>query len=334
MSPVTATLSTVDSSKPEVPARVTLTSTIDKYTHLSLNGTTKPFDNQLTMDIGGTLKGFDLTGISGYAARFLGYDLQRGRLDADLQAKIVEGKLDSSSTLVISKLAVDPTDPSRLGPLGSRIEVPLETALSLLRREGDVIRLNIPVSGDLSNPQFDFSDGINQAVSGAIVGTMSTLLQVAFPIAGAIRIIADAAGNKHLQITPVMFEPGQAVLAPAERAHLDEVEKFLLDRPTAMLTLCAHATAADREALLSALRAEAAKKSEEDKKPDGQHAGGKPPEITVPEDALSDLARMRGEAVKDELLARDGISEDRLFLCAPEVSLDAPEDQPRVDLQF
>jgi hypothetical protein len=254
----------------------------------------------------------------------------------DIDAKIVDGKLDSTSALTINKLDTAPTNPELLAPLNNRLEVPIDTALSLLRDSNDMIRLSVPVQGDITNPQFDFSNAVNQAIGGAIKSTMTTLLKVAFPIGGLILTVVDSAGNTQLMIEPVPFAAGESALLPAAATHLDNVAKLLGERPQVRLTICAQVTEPDRAALLARMQEEAARKAAEKKAAPTAPAAAPAPveQITVPESDLLALARQRNEAVKDDLIARHKIDESRLFLCAAGSVAGTDSEQPRVDLRF
>ena len=55
--------------------------------------------------------------------------------------------------------------------------LPLDTALELLRDSDGNIALSVPVSGDVDNPQFDYSDAINQAMLSAAKGAVLIYFQ-------------------------------------------------------------------------------------------------------------------------------------------------------------
>ncbi len=341
--PVNAELSDIDSAVPDQEVKIALKTQVGKYGGFEATGHIKPFTERLNLDVDGTVAGFELTAISGYARKHLGYDIARGRLDADIDAVIADGRLQAESKLVLSKLQVEPTDPQRLDPLNKRLELPLETALSMLRDEDDVIRLSVPVGGDLASPQFDFADAINQAVGGAMKKTISTTLKLAFPIGGAIFSVVKLAGETRLKLEPLSYQAGIGALPPASETYLAEVEKLLKARPGIELSICGVATEQDRSVLqdqeMQKLKLET-QRSSDDAKPKNNEPTEKIQQLPtstsselpeIADDKLLELAQSRGEAVKDHLIERLGISEDRLFLCAPKIEK-GDSAEPRVDL--
>ncbi len=341
--PVDAELKDIDSAAPEKEVEIILKAQVGKYGGVEAKGTVKPFTERLNMDIDAKVVGFELTAISSYARKHLGYDIARGRLDADIDAVIVDGRLQTESKLVLSKLLVEPADPQQLDPLRKRLEVPLETGLAMLRDQNDIIRLDVPVGGDIASPQFDFADAINQAIGGAMKKTITTTLKLAFPLGGAIFTIVEVGGKARLKIKPVTYQAGIGDLPPESRVYLEEIEQLLKSRPDVRLSICGVATERDRLALqeqaIKKLESES-QQSVENKEREKSGASGqiqrpsgadnaKLPEI--PDERLLELAQSRSESVKDHMIALFGISEDRLFLCAPKIGKD-DNAQPRVEL--
>lgn len=341
--PIEMRLQNINSAKPNDDVPIELTAQFSKYSTLDLKGTVKPFLPRLNVDVAGKLSGFDLTALTGYVTEHMGYDLTRGKIDTDTKIRIVDGTLQTESALTISKLQVKPTDPTQLDPLKERLQLPLETALALLQDSDEVIRLEVPITGDVANPDFDFSDAINTAIGNAMKKTVLATLKLAFPLGGIITAISDAQDEARLGVEPVVFAAASDTLTDPAKAHLSKVAEFLLSRPAVKITICGWATKQDRDALIAAEMKKLPKA--EDK---AKSAGKKGPEQKTAKDAaakqaliqnitktaqaaLPELGKRRGEAVKDQLINQHGIAETRLFLCAPQIS-DKEEDKPRVAL--
>ncbi|MFQ5931000.1 MAG: DUF748 domain-containing protein [Nitrospiraceae bacterium] len=326
--PVTARSENIDSAQPSRDVPIELQAKLGKYAKLEMKGRFQPFRERLNVDVQGKLTGFELASVSGYARDNLGYDLTSGRLDADVHAKIVEGRLQSDSQLRVSRLRVKPTDPKLLDPLKDRLQVPLETALSLLRDSEDVIQLRVPVAGNLTSPQFDFSDAINQAIGSAMKRAVLATAKLAFPLGGVIVAMAEL-GNR-LRIEPVRFDAGSTALDAVAQSYLGEIDGLLKARPMVKISICGLATESDRGALQTQARARAM--AEAQKPAPKKHAKeAEAAQATVGRDDLLNLARHRGEAVKDYLIGVFGIAEERLFLCAPAVAKE-PQTVPRVEI--
>jgi len=330
LGPVALHLGALDTAAADRPVPVELTADIGRYAKLELKGSAKPFAKKLDVDVQGKIAGFELTSLSGYMSQFLGYDLSRGRLDTELHVKIVDGALQSTSQLTITNLAVKPTESDALHPLKKHLEIPIETALSLLRDSDDVIRLSLPVTGDIANPDFDLSDAINTAIGNAMKQTLMTMLTIVFPVGGLIMAIDESSGDKALKFQPVLFEGGEVDLSDGSKTLLDAVAKLLEARPGVKITTCGVATERDAADILRVRKEKAA--AEAKKKATIFNPAPKPDDAApVTRDELYDLSQRRGEAVKDYLIARPHVDETRVFVCAPNVAKDAAAE-PHTDI--
>lgn len=345
VSPVEIALEGIDSRKPGEDSPIEISARLGRYGKFDLSGTIKPLAPGLNVDVTGVVKGLELSALQGYARSYLGYDLTRGRLDADVAVRIDAGKLKADSKLVISKLEMKPADPQLARSMTRQIQVPVETALSLLRDSEDVIRLEIPVTGDAANPKFDLSDAINTAIGNAMKRTMLATVKLAFPLGGVILTLAEAAGEARLRFEPVPFRAGETELTPDADSYLGKLADLLEARPRVKITVCGAVTERDRQTLVRRVLARLRAERPQSAAPSGPSQSGTAakPSPTAAELAdraekvagaeLPALARGRSEAVKDRLIQGHGIDGARLFLCAPRAEPEKdPKGGPRADI--
>jgi hypothetical protein len=182
-----------------------------------------------------------------------------------------------------------------------------------------VIQLNVPIKGDIASPDFDLSDAINTAIGNAMKRTVMTLI---FPLGGLIAIAES--GDAGLRFKPIAFAGGEVEIDADARQSLDGIAKLLAERKGVRITACGVSTQKDAEDILHVRQQkamiEAAKTS-------------RPPEESAPvtRDELYDLSQRRSEAVKDYLIGRPGVTESRVFTCAPNIADDAGA-QPHADI--
>jgi hypothetical protein len=101
-------------------------------------------------------------------ARFAGYGVTAGTLSLDLEYKVKDGKLVGANKIVINKIALG--DKVEGPDSGS---VPLELAIAILQDENGVIDLDVPVAGDLNDPKFDIGAVVTKAI-GSFIGRIVT----------------------------------------------------------------------------------------------------------------------------------------------------------------
>jgi hypothetical protein len=296
-------LGPLDSATPGEDSRLEFRARPGKYSVASATGTIRPLAERPSMDLRVKVERFDLPALTPYSAYYMGYAVDRGQLDADVDLRIIAGELDTAGRLQLSKLQLAALDTPEARQLGERLGMPLESAFAMLRDRHGNIQLRIPVTGDIRSPQFDFRDAINQAMAKALRTAILTYYQPLGVLVTATRIVGKAGA---LRFNPVEFPAGSAQLTPAATEYLDQMARLLQDRPETRPNLCGLAVAKDAER---------------------RAPGAKPPTT----EELTALAGQRGESVKDYLVSFGKIGPGRLFLCSPQV--DAQDEAvPRVEI--
>ena len=337
-----ARVTDINSEKPDQASPVTLVAESRKYTHLKLQGNVQPFGEHISLDLKSKIKAIEMPPLSPYAVKTLGYNLISGEMDADIDLKITVGQLEGEGDLKLHNPRIEAVNPEKLqNAAGSPI--PLQSALQVLRDKDNDVRLKIPISGDVSDPKFSFSDAINKAViKGLSMATLSYLKYMLGPYGVAIGIIelGVKVGGKALtgiRLKPVDFQPGVSNLDPATMEYLGKVAVILKEKKDLRLRLCGWATESDRMGQRAASEiptaapgvAPLARKS----RPDGEIVAPKDDRFPLSNEAILDLAERRADQIEDILVSQHGIKDKRIFICKPEID-PAPEAKPRVELVF
>jgi hypothetical protein len=229
-------------------------------------------------------------------------------------------------------LNVAKVDPEKEPEIDAQMKRSLESDLNMLRDKNDVVNLNIILQGDITNPQFNFQDAINQAIAKAMTfGTLSFLKFALGPFGAAMTVaeLASKQGKKGVmvQLDPVQFKAAEISLDETAKQYLEKVVVILNERPKMKLEVCGKAVEKDRTALLAkrtAVQKEGDKKAAVPQKSETAVAA-------VPDTVLQDFARERAKLVKDALVNEHGISHDRIFLCLPVID-ETPDKGPSVEL--
>ena len=349
-------ISAVASDKPE-PATVSVAGAVDDGAPLQITGQLHPLGPRLYTDIQGSAKGIELTRLTPYAARYAGYNIEKGSLSVNVHYKVDGGKLEADNKIFLDQLTFgDKTD----SPDATKL--PVLFAVSLLKNTRGEIDINLPISGSLDDPQF--------SVGGIIWRVFVNLITKA--VTAPFSLLSGGGGD---ELGFVPFEAGSAVLSDAARQRLDALAGKLNDRPALKLEATGRADPAvdvdglrqahvDR--LMRVAKAKATGQSPDDvsvgaderdtwltaaykaadiKKPRNLVGLAKslPPadmlallkaSAPVGPEVLRDLADTRGNAVKAYLSAR--ISPERVLLTASKVGVDglAQDKGPSSRVQF
>ena len=253
-------------SKAGARAKVDLKGQVDAYAPATVSGELNPFRGAENTDITLTFRNVELSSLTPYSGKFAGFAIDRGKLNLDLRYVVKDGQLDGQNKVVLDQLtlgkAIDSPD---------AVSLPLKLAIALLKDSRGVIDLDIPVYGDLNDPQFH----LGGVVWKAVLGLLTKIVTAPFALIGAML----GGGPDDDSLSRIAFEFGGVALRESEAAKFDKLAKALLDRP--QLTLSIRGVAdpvGDGRALAeAALRADIAARWAVERKPD---AGEIPPPET------------------------------------------------------
>ncbi len=347
----------LNSGNPEQRSELGFEGQLGKYAGVKLRTQFQPFRERLSLHGTAEVDNLEMPPLAPYTIQQVGYTFTSGELDAEVDLAIDQGDIDGEARLVFTQLEIaadpslQPATPPKPPPSadgqetkmerGSRGKptIPIETALSLLRDKDNSIRLNIPISGNVDDPQFSVQDAINKALAKASRKSALTYVKYAIQPYGAILVGAEIAGRAAtvIRLDPVTFNKGQSQLTEAGTDYLDKVAQVLKDRPTVTIKLCPKATEGDRQALqaeaLATILVASQGGQREAGAPRGAGAESMPSPPDISDGKLKALAQARAVVVEDQLVESHGVDAGRLVICRPKI--DQREDaQPRVDLEI
>jgi hypothetical protein len=198
------------------PARVRLAGRVDKYGSARIRGTLDLEAPKSRTDIRATFRNLDLVSFSPYFAKFAGYRVESGRLSANLRYEVRDARLTGRNDLVIERLKLGEKVQS-----ASALDLPLEVAVAVLADAEGRINLDIPVRGNLNDPQFDFGGLVARAIGNVITRVASA----------PFRALAGLFGKKADGLDAVHFAAGSAELAPPQQEDIAVMAKALGERP-------------------------------------------------------------------------------------------------------
>lgn len=222
------------SSIGEKPAEVELRGKYNKHMPAEITGEIHPLREDLFVNLKASFRDMDLSSVSPYSGRYVGYTIQKGKLSFDLKYLIVKGKLESENKVFIDQLTLgDQVD----SPKATKLPVGL--AIALLKDRKGQINLDIPVTGNLDDPQFS----LGRLIVQVIVNLITRAVTAPFALVGSL-----FGGGEELGY--VEFEYGQATLSEANLKKIGTLIKALYERPALKLDVVGHVDLEnDREGL-------------------------------------------------------------------------------------
>jgi outer membrane protein OmpA-like peptidoglycan-associated protein len=336
------------SSKELARADVQLTGRVGKVAQLKVAGVINPLTEDAFTDLTITLGGMDLTAQGPYSGKYVGYGLAKGKLSIDLKYKVSKKQLEAENKIAVDQLTfgdkVDSPD---------ALSLPVKLAVALLTDRNGRIDIDLPIRGDLKDPDFKYG----RVVISALLNLLTKIVASPFTLMG--KLIPGGGDGEDLQF--IEFAPGSATVSDGELKKLEVLAKGLEERPGLRLDITGTSDpTSDRAAiglrklkvLLVAIRQrerrQGSSKSEELSSEDETRlvtelyekqraqieksapsklteAAPTPPtvmemkqrlaaEIPVDEPELRALARERAEQVRDQLIGGGRLAEERVFL--------------------
>jgi hypothetical protein len=187
---------------------------------------------EITVDV----KNVDLSPISPYVGTYAGYELARSGLTVDVKARLAQRKISSANVVTLNQFTFGaPTN----SPDATKLPVRLGVAL-LKDTDGNIV-IDLPVKGDLDDPEFK----IGRVVMRVIVNLLVKAATSPFSLIGA------AFGGGGDELAYQEFPPGAPTPLETELAKTDTLRKALKGRPALNLDITG---SYDPEADLTAVR--------------------------------------------------------------------------------
>ena len=311
----------INTSKPDQATHITFEGKTSKYSSIKTDTRVWPFKEKLSADTRTELAEITLPPLSPYLEDALGYNIDSGQLDMDLVLTIEQGVLDGNTKMHLRRFDLgsgdDPStnkveEKNALDPdLNISGAIPLNVAVGMLKDDDENIELNIPITGDMDSPEFGLQNFAGILFRKALFeATTSYVVKTFVPYAN-ILTVAKFAGDQLLKVrvAPLVYPP--QIINPKQSASefVTEFQKLMKEKEDIQVKACAFATPADL----------------------GDEI---PAELTKEQiDALSALAKQRGEAFKDAVLAGTDIQSSRILLCKPKVELEKKK-QGRIEFEI
>lgn len=234
-----------------------------------------------------SIRQLNLVPFNGYVIEAVGYQLDRGSLDVDANITFDKAQLGGEINLLLRNSKFTPKDEETIKRVGKQISMPLDTAVGLLRDEHGNLRLNIPLSGDLTDPDVGVNDITKQLTQKALkAGTLYFLKQALQPY-GAMLSVATLAGDYlfAIRLDALAYAQGVSDLVDQQVANLTKVAQLMIKKKDIEVQVCpfvSHEEAAELG------------------------------------DDWVELANERGQKVKDWLIQYDNTLGTRTSICRPQ----------------
>ncbi|MCD4719306.1 MAG: DUF748 domain-containing protein, partial [Desulfobacula sp.] len=188
---------------------------------LDIVGTINPLAKKKFADIDISYKDIELTNFTPYSSRYLGYKIEKGKLILDLEYMIDGNKLKSENRVRFDNFT-----------LGERVEsedatsLPVSLAISLLKNRDGQIDLDLPVTGELDDPEFKVGSIIFKMITNLIFKVVTSPFSILSSMFG---------GGEDLGF--VDFQYGETKMDESNYGKIDTLAQILQEKSSVNLEI-------------------------------------------------------------------------------------------------
>ncbi len=201
---------------------IKLTGLVDKYGMATITGDINPSNFKKQTDININFENLDVASFSPYSGKFIGSKFAKGKLWLDLTYQIRNSNLTSTNNMRIKDLTLGEKVES-----SDAVDLPIGFVIALLEDSDGFIDVDVPVYGDIDNPEFK----LGGAIWGAVGNVITNILTSPF------RFLGSLLGMDSDELGSLDFDYGVAILLPSQKEKIDNLINALHKKPNLSLVI-------------------------------------------------------------------------------------------------
>jgi hypothetical protein len=205
----------LDSAQADNATEIALRGSVDGYAPVSIDGRVAPFAAQTSLNVAVRFQGVDIANLTPYSGTYAGYAIDAGTLNLDLGYTLEGDRLQGDNRAVISQMQLGEKIESERA-----VDLPLRLAIALLTDTRGVIDLEVPIEGDIDNPEFSLGKVIGRTLRNILTKTVTA----------PFRFLASLVGSD-ADLQTMGFAAGSDAIADETPGKLDSLAEALTQRP-------------------------------------------------------------------------------------------------------
>jgi hypothetical protein len=196
-------------------ANVDLRGRVNEIAPLEIKGQIDPFGGAGSNDISISVTGATMRRFGPYSERYVGYGIDRGDLDIELEYHIEDRNLAAKNHFRIDDFEFG----DRVASADST-SLPVPLALSLMRNSRGVIEVDLPIEGNLDDPSFSLLG----LIADAFTNLITKVAKAPFAVVGGL------VGFSAEDLSTVVFAPRSDRVSKAERIGIETLVEILSEK--------------------------------------------------------------------------------------------------------
>ena len=178
-----------------------------------------------------TIKGLDMKQLSPWALAYTGYPIEDGIFGLTTRLNITNSNLDNQNKIDIFKAKVG----DKRKDVDAEVKVPLKVALYVLKDKDDKILIEMPVKGNVDNPEFNYMKVVWKTLGNLLVKVATS----------PARALGSALGINSDELEFMAIEADQHGLTSEQYHILSDLSTIAMSDPKVTITLTQHMLASE-----------------------------------------------------------------------------------------
>lgn len=178
-----------------------------------------------------TIKGLDMRQINPWAVAYTGYPVEDGTFGLTTRLAVNNSELDNQNKIDIYKAKVG----DRRKDISAEVKIPLKAALYILKDKDDKILIEMPVKGNIDNPEFNYMKVVWKTLGNLLVKVATS----------PARALGSALGINSDELEFMGVAPDQHGLTSEQYHILSDLSAIAQSDPRITITLTLHMPATD-----------------------------------------------------------------------------------------
>ena len=213
---------TTISTQSSEPSTVALEGKVDDHGFVRVTGSITPLDPSDNTDLMVAFQNVNVPKFTSYTIPFAGREIANGSLDLSLGYQVTDRQLVGENKIILRDLEL-----GEKVPHPDAMSLPLGLAVALLKDSEGKIDIDLPVRGDLNDPEFSYGGVVVKALGNLIIKI------VASPFA----LLGKLIGVEASDLEYINFLDGRADLTPPELERAAKIAEALALRPALNLEI-------------------------------------------------------------------------------------------------
>ncbi len=198
-------------------AQLNVSAKVDNTGPVEISGRFNPLHREAASDFKVIFRDVDLNPTDPYMGKFLGYRLRKGKLSMEVNYEMSATHLKGRNLIHLDQFT-----------LGDKVaspdatKLPIKLGIALLKDRSGKIELDVPVEGNLDDPEFR----LGRVIWRAVANVFTKIVTSPFAALGSLLGGRDSEAARYQE-----FEPGAFDLQPSGREKLDALANALYERP-------------------------------------------------------------------------------------------------------